>query len=265
MRTTLNRPSTFDQYDAPTWVLTAIGFFLGCFGIVYVALHPEPAYVWALEFALVGVPTVLIVYGGYWVATHQSTRTEHWRIVKWSLCGGVVAGVLTAVYIVVELVGELGHDELGELVILGVLIGTLLSLYASIFSGQHRRTLDSGGGDENWDVDSEGPLLSDNARTLVDLALDTRAWNVLRVLLLADRPVGVETVVHRIAAIEQADPRDVRIDLIHVRLPKLVDNGLVSYDSHERIVCRTGRIATVLNASDELPAVAKTLSPVAER
>ncbi|SIR60232.1 DUF7344 domain-containing protein [Natronorubrum thiooxidans] len=260
MRLTLTLKHAITQYDAPSWLVTAIGVLLGATGIGYVFAHPEPVPVWMFEVALVSIPAASIVYGGYWVATQQLSRSDSWRIATWCLVGGGVAGALLIGYIIAERVGGGTFIEPGELVILGVLGGTVVSLYTAILNERHHSATAIGTVDERQIIDMGNEPLSQDAQLLAELVVDTRSWTVLRLLSMAEEPLGLETLVERIAAVENTDQTEVYVDLAHVRLPKLETEGLVRYESDIEVVHLSDRFTRVANANEELARKGRQLS-----
>jgi drug/metabolite transporter (DMT)-like permease len=130
MAQTLPRGRPFDRYDTPPWSLTAVGLVFAITGIVYLLTHPTSPGVWVVELALVSVPAAGIVYGGYWVATRQLRRIDQWSIVTQALVGGVVAGLLIAVYAQAEQAGGTAVADAELLVLLGTVSGTAVSLFS---------------------------------------------------------------------------------------------------------------------------------------
>uniref|UniRef100_UPI003F879AE2 DUF7344 domain-containing protein n=1 Tax=Natronorubrum sp. DTA7 TaxID=3447016 RepID=UPI003F879AE2 len=109
-------------------------------------------------------------------------------------------------------------------------------------------------------VDSEP--FSTEAQTLAKLVLNTRSWHVIQILQLAEKPLGVESIAGRIASIENTDRQDVYIDLVHMHLPKLADEGLLYYDSDVEIVELSDRIDAVANATDEISEASRQLEEI---
>lgn len=252
------------QYDAPSWVVTVVGVLLGTAGIAYVYTHPVPMSLWAIEFALVSAPAALIVYGGYWVATQPLSRSDRWSIVVWGLVGGSIVGAVFAGYIIVERLIGGTVVESRELLFLGVSSGTVVSLYASMLTERQHLATDLGAVESDRLAEVTSDPLSEDARALAELALDTRSWNLLYVLLLADKPLAVETLADRVAIMEHADETDVYIDAIHVQIPKLEGKGLVHYESDTEVVHPADRLERIVNAGDELSLVGRPLASALE-
>lgn len=249
------------QYDPASWVVAAVGVLLGLTGLTYVATHPEPLAVWATEFALVSLPAAAIVYGSYWIATHQLPIQERWTIAKWCLGGAVTAALLLLGYIGAErIAGEtILNPEL--LVILGALGGGFVALFSAIAAEQNHLNVATNPGGETRLIEAETEPVSAEAQTFAKLALDTRSWYVIQSLQLSDGPLGVETIASQIAAVEGIDTQDAYIDLIHVRLPKLTDENLIMYHPEVETVEFSDRITTVADASEELSAAGRKLAP----
>jgi hypothetical protein len=247
------------QYDPAAWVVTAVGVLLGLGGLTYVATHPEPLAVWTTEFALVSFPAAAIVYGGYWIAAHQLPTQERWTIAKWCLGGAVTAALLLLGYIGAEqIAGEtILNPEL--LVILGALSGGFVALFSAIAA--ERNHLDVAISTDSKAQQIETDPVSADAQTFAKLALDLRSWYVIQSLRLSDGPLGVETIASQIAAAEGVDDREAYIDLVHVRLPKLANEGLVVYSPEVETVDLTDRIVAVVDASKELSAAGQALRP----
>jgi hypothetical protein len=272
MAQTLPRGRPFDRYDTPSWSLTVVGLVFAITGIVYLLTHPPSPGVWVVELVLVSVPAAGIVYGGYWVATRQLRRIDQWSIVTRALVGGVVAGLLIAVYARAEQAGGTAVADAELLVLLGTATGTAISLFAatsnarrhlqsepSPFDNQPLRSELSSFDDRQFQPVAPEPL-SANARIAAELLADTRSWRVLRVLASTPRPLDVETIAERVAPVETTDIDHIVTDLVHVRLPKLEAKGLIRYEPDEGIVRPTERIDAVSNASVELDAVGRALS-----
>jgi hypothetical protein len=260
MERTINRGRLLEQYDAPSWSVTIVGVLFAVTGIAYLLTHPAPISVWAIELALVSVPAAGIIYGGYWVATRQLRLADRWSIATWGVVGGVVAGLLIAVYVRTEQAGGTAVADAELLVLIGAMTGTAVSLFAAISNERRHLPSEFGTVDERQLQTVESKPLSADARVAADLLSDTRSWHVLRVLSLVERPLGVETVAERVATIEGAAPDDVYVDLLHARLPKLEANGLIRYESDVGVVHPTERIETVANASEELTPAGQTVS-----
>ncbi|WP_440771859.1 hypothetical protein [Natronorubrum sp. DTA28] len=248
------------QYDAPSWVVTVVGALFGIIGIAYVYTHPVSMSLWAVEFALVGAPAALIVYGGYWVATRPLTRSDRWSVAVWGLVGGSIVGAVIAGYIVVERLVGGTVVEPGELLLLGVSSGMVVSLYASIVTERQHLATDLGTIESDRLAEVTSEPLSEDARELAELALDTRSWNLLYVLSLAEKPLAVETLVDRVAVVAREDETDVYVDTIHVRIPKLEEKGLIHYESDTEVVRPADRLERVANAGDELSLVGGPLA-----
>jgi hypothetical protein len=260
MAQTLPRGRPFDRYDTPSWSLTAVGLVFAITGIVYLLTHPTSPGVWVVELALVSVPAAGIVYGGYWVATRQLRRIDQWSIVTRALVGGVVAGLLIAVYAQAEQAGGTAVADAELLVLLGTVSGTAVSLFtATSNERRHLQSEPSPFDDRQFQPIAPEPL-SANARIAAEILADTRSWCVLRVLALTPRPLDVETIAERIAPVETTDIDYIITDLVHVRLPKLEAKGLIRYEPAEGVVRPTERIDAVSNASVELDAVGRALS-----
>ncbi|MDG5821386.1 hypothetical protein [Natronococcus sp. A-GB7] len=249
------------QYDPASWVIAAIGSVLGVSGLAYVITHPEPMAVWLTELALVSLPAAAIVAGGYWVGNHQLPHENKRNIARWCLAGAVVSGLLVIGYIGAERIGgeTILNPEL--LVVFGALGGSLVALFASISTERRHLERTIATDDHRRLDDLRAAPFSAEAQAFAELALDTRSWHVIRVLRLSEGPLGVEKVASRIAAVEDTDERDVHLDLVHVRLPKLTDRNLITYRSGIGIVEPNDRITTVADAGDELSAAGEKIAP----
>lgn len=236
------------QYDVSSGLVTAVGAVLGLAGLAYVLSHPEPLSAWVLELVLVTVPAAAAVYGGYWTAKYASGE-DSWAIAKWYLTGTLVAGALFSVYVSAELLGGTTVVNSEFLIFLGALGGGALTLFAAISTNRSQfANLETIG-----NVQALPDTVPDsNARAFARLAVDSRSWHVVHALVLAEGPLGVETIADRIAAVEGADPGVVHVDLIHSRLPKLADEELIHYDAAAAVVSPSDRLVEVVEASAEL-------------
>ncbi len=264
-RQTYVRSSGFQQYDAPVWFLTILGTLLGIASIVHVYTNPEPMNAWVTEFILVGVLIALVLYGGYWMATRPLNHSDRWNIAIWSLFGGGFVGLLVTGYIVTEQIDSEVIVEPGELLLFGVFGGVVVSLYASLLNERRHLIKDLEMSKETQLTERANEHLSNDARVLAELTLDTRSRNILQVLILAETSLDVETIVSRIAAIENTDPRTVSLDITRVRLPKLENWGFIHYESDTEVVHSPDRIAQVANARDELGASGQQLASMVDR
>jgi hypothetical protein len=242
------------QYDPASWVVTAVGMVLGLAGLTYVATHPEPLVAWTAEFVLVSLPAATIIYGGYWIATHQLPTQERRTIAKWCLGGSATAALILLGYIGAErIAGEtILNPEL--LVILGALGGGLVALFSAIAAERNHLNIAISSDRDNRLIEADTDPVSAEARTFAKLVLDTRSWYVVQLLQHSNGPLGVETIASQIAAVEQIDTQEAYLDLIHVRLPKLADEHLIVYHPEVETVELNDRATTIADASEELSA-----------
>lgn len=236
------------QYDVSSGLVTAVGAVLGLVGLAYVLSHPEPLSTWVVELVLVTVPSAAAVYGGYWTARYAAGE-DSWAIAKWYLTGTLVAGALFSLYVSAEFLGGTTIVNSEFLILLGAIGGGVLTLFAAISTNRSRLA--------DLEIIGEVGELPDtlpasDARAFARLAVDSRSWHVVHALALAEGPLGVETVADRIAAVEGAEPWTVHVDLVHARLPKLADEGVIHYDTDAAVVRPSDRIADVVEASKEL-------------
>ncbi|WP_306055532.1 DUF7344 domain-containing protein [Natronococcus wangiae] len=249
------------QYDSASWLVTFVGVLLGASGLAYVMTHPEPLTVWTTELALVSLPAAAIVYGGYWIAASQMSKEKEWNIAKWCLIGAVVAAVLLFGYSSAERFGGATVIDPWLLIILGALGGGFVALFSAISTERQYLTAAIGTGQERRLIEEGVEPLSAEAQTFAELAADTRSWYVVWALQLAENPLGIETIAEQIAANEGTDTQNVYVDLIHVRLPKLADEGLIRYhEDVETVELSSERAVAVANASKELSATGEQLA-----
>lgn len=157
MSQTRNRPGPVAQYDTPAWIVTVLGLGLGLLGLAYLLTHPEPLAIWILEGVLVVVSSAIIVYGGYWIATHPLDRADRWIVAGWAIAGAVIADVFVAGYVLSEQFSGGLVTESAQLVLFGALGGSLVALLA-VISVQHRYHVpDAAYPGEGWeDVEGSG-------------------------------------------------------------------------------------------------------------
>ncbi|WP_331233233.1 methyltransferase [Natronorarus salvus] len=143
-----NRPGA--HYDTPAWVVTVLGLCLGSLGLAYLITHPEPLWIWVLEGLLVVTPAAIIVYGGYWIATHSPNRVDRWIVAGWALGGGGIAVALVVGYVLSEQLSGGLVTEFEQLVLFGALGGSVTALLAVISTQRRYRVPDAAYPDEDW-------------------------------------------------------------------------------------------------------------------
>ncbi|WP_436347222.1 DUF7344 domain-containing protein [Natronorubrum sp. FCH18a] len=222
--------------DSAAWFVAVLGIALGTAGLVQVYRYPEPIVIQSIESLLVIAPALALVYAGYRVTTRRRPYEDQWSIATWCLVGCLTAGLLVAGYLLAEwLVGNAATDS-SLLLIVGMLSGGVVGFAAAVANQDHTVEL---GTLEDRDVEDErGEIgsLSPRERTVASLASDTRAWYTLQAVLLADRPLSVETIASQIASLERTSEEAVYLDLVHSRLPKLAADGVLEYDSASGVV-----------------------------
>jgi hypothetical protein len=135
----------------PAWIVTALGIGLGVIGLAHVITHPEPLPVWILEGVLVTATAAIIVYGGYWIATHSLGRTDRWIVAGWTLCGAAVAVAFVAGFVLSERLSGGLVTEAGQLLIFGALGGSVVALLAVISTQRRHHVPTVARPDEEWD------------------------------------------------------------------------------------------------------------------
>ncbi|WP_255167895.1 hypothetical protein [Natrononativus amylolyticus] len=262
MTTSVGRPRPGAQFDTFSGAIAATGAVLGIAGLAYLGTHPEPIAAWTVEFALVVLPAAATVYGGYWLAKH-GTRDARQRVATWYLTGTIAAGVLFGGYVTAELLASSTVAKPGLLVLLGALGGGFVALFAGISSARTplvAETVDERPGEA---AAGDGARLSADARAFATLAAEPRLWNVVRTVVRAPDPLEVETLAPRLAALEDADSDTIRLELVHSRLPRLVDEGILAADGDA--VRPTDRTARIVAASEEVSTAGRSLASSATR
>ena len=124
-------------YDTPVWVVTVLGMSLGAIGLIHMVFYPEPLPVWVLEGVFVIASAAIIVYGGYWIASHALDRTDRWIAAGWTVGGAAIAVAFSVGFILSEELSGGVITESGQLVIFAALGGSVVALLV-VISTQRR-------------------------------------------------------------------------------------------------------------------------------
>ncbi|WP_440766216.1 DUF7344 domain-containing protein [Natronorubrum sp. DTA7] len=230
------QPRSARWRESAAWFVAVLGIALGIAGLGQIYRYPEPIVVQSIESLLVIAPALALVYAGYWVATQRRSYEDQWSIATWCLVGSFTAGLLVSGFLLAEgLVGNPVTDS-SLLLVIGMLSGGVVGLAAAVANQRHTVELGALEGQDVEDERVETDSLSPHARTVASLASDTRAWFTLQAVLLADRPLSVETIAAQIASLEETTKETVYLDLVQCRLPKLVADGALEYDAASGVV-----------------------------
>lgn len=245
-----SQSETEDDHGA-IWFIVAIGASLGLAGITHVAIDPEPLFVQLLELALVSLPVLGIVYAAYWIGTHRLTENERWGIATWCIGGCLVGGLLVLGYLASEWIASSAVPDAGLLFVMGMLSGTTVGLYASISTQRHTH-------EEREPASLASP--SPEATLLANLLSDGRSWHTIQTVTSTQQPVAIETIASEIAEREDADESSTYLDLVHARVPKLADQGLLEYDREQNVVRPGNRLTALEAGGEELAAIGSEFS-----
>jgi len=115
------------HFDLPAGIVTAVGSTLGLLGIIYLVTHPEPLSIRVFEGAIVAGPTACLVYGGYWIATRSSERSDRRLAAGWTLASAVITG-----YVLSEQFGGAAVTEVQQLALFGASSGAFVAFFTVI-------------------------------------------------------------------------------------------------------------------------------------
>ena len=160
------RPAAAGNFDLPSGLVTAFGLILGVYGSAHLLVHPEPLSIWVFEGLLIGISSGTLAYGGYWVATRSSDRTDRWITAGWTLSGAVITSAFVFGYILSEeLGGVMIVTEIEQLTLFGALSGSFIAFLVAVttqYQQRYRDRVQSDGGTEGTVFTAE------NARVLLE-------------------------------------------------------------------------------------------------